>query len=136
LLTGCSDLYIVSEHVELRGDVRVPSGGGCAQALHRRGLLGSGLGSSDNGSSGGNGDLMVSENDEGDRFVVVVNSAGEELAHRSYDRDFLTSHKVDTFQVTTNGGKRFEFSYHGSRECEFPPSHDDPPDAGNATHPG
>jgi hypothetical protein len=134
-LTGCADLYVVFEQVELRDDARVPHGGGCALVLQRGGLFGSSSGVSSGGASAGENDLTVDEGERGDRYVVVVSSFGDELAYRSYDRAFLNSHKVDTFQVTTSRGKRFEFSYHGSRECESPPPLEDPPDASSTTRP-
>jgi hypothetical protein len=134
LLTGCADLYIVSDRVELRGDQRVPSGGGCAQVMHGSGLFASGGASSSGGSIGPDNDLQVDEGDQRDRYVVEVSSMGELLEHRSYDESFLRSQKVDTFQVTTARGRRFEFSYRGSKECDFLPP-PDMPDAASATSP-
>jgi hypothetical protein len=139
LLSGCTgDLYIVFEKAELRGDERMSHGGGCVLVMERAGLFSSGTSSSSGGSGGSSGstdgDLTVEEGEQHERYVVVVRSFGQELEHRSYGRDFLTSHKVDTFQVTTASGKRFEFSYRGSDECD-PPSFEEP-DAGSATRPG
>jgi len=133
LLTGCADIYIVSETVELREDMRVPLGGGCSQVLHG-GLFASGGNAVSSGSAGRDNDLKVDEGERGDSYVVVVSSEDEVLEHRSYDRSFLLSHKVDTFQVTTARGRRFEFSYRGSRECDFSPPPASPADAG-ATRP-
>jgi hypothetical protein len=94
--------------------------------MQRDGILGGASSSSGIGSS--SGDLTVEEGEQGDRYVVVVSSFGEELAHRAYDREFLKSRKVDRFEVTTKLGKRFEFSYQGSKSCETPPSFGGAPD--------
>ena len=118
-LAGCGgDLYLIFQHFELRGEQRIVQGAGCVSVLQRNSLLGA---SSSSGLGSGEGDLMVEEGEQDDRYVVVVRSFGEELAHRSYDRAFLRSRKLDRFEVTTKLGKRFEFFYQGSSRCVQPP---------------
>jgi hypothetical protein len=115
---GRDDYYIVYEQTELRGTVRVSSGGGCALVLSRGGPLGGGSSSSSGGSV--DGDIFIDEGNQGEGYRVVVSSQGEELARRYYDRAFLLSHDVDVFEVTTHAGKKIEFSYRGSSECDLP----------------
>jgi len=115
---GRDDYYIVYEQTELRGTERVSAGGGCALVLQRGGPLGGGSSSVSGGSV--DGDLFIDEGNQGDGYRVVVSSQGQELARRYYDRAFLLSHQVDVFEVTTNAGKKVEFSYRGSSECDLP----------------
>lgn len=115
---GRDDYYIVYERTELRGTERVSTGGGCALVLQRDGPLVGGT----SGASGGSvdGDLSIDEGNQGEGYRVVISSQGEELARRFYDRPFLLSHDVDVFEITTKAGKKIEFSYRGSSECDLP----------------
>jgi hypothetical protein len=115
---GRDDYYIVYERTEVRGPERVSAGGGCALVLQRGGPFGGGS----SGASGGSvdGDLLIEEGNQGEGYGVVISSQGEELARRYYDRPFLLSHDVDVFEVTTHAGKRIEFSYRGSSDCDLP----------------
>lgn len=115
---GRDDYYIVYERTELRGTERVSTAGGCALVLQRGGPLGGA--SSTSGSGSVDGDLSVEEGNQGEGYQVVVRSQGQELARRNYDRAFLLSHDVDIFEVTTQAGKRIEFLYRGSSECDIP----------------
>lgn len=115
---GRDDYYIVYERTELRGTERVSTGGGCALVLQRGGPFGGGSSEASGGSS--DGDLSIDEGNQGEGYQVVIMSQGQELARRNYDRAFLLSHEVDVFEVTTQAGKKFEFSYRGSSECDLP----------------
>ncbi|MEY4509878.1 MAG: hypothetical protein RLZZ450_2000 [Pseudomonadota bacterium] len=119
---GRDDYYIVYERTELRGTERVSSGGGCTLVLQRGGpLSGTSSGTVSSGTDSSSGDLSIDEGNLGEGYRVVVSSQGEELARRNYDRPFLLSHDVDIFEVTTHAGKRIEFLYRGSSDCDLPP---------------
>jgi hypothetical protein len=124
---GRDDYYIVFERVELRGTERVSAGAGCSLVLQRGGPFGGGTASDSLGST--DGDLVIDEGNHDDGYQVVVSSQGVELVRRNYDRAFLLSHDVDVFEVTTDAGKQFEFSYRGSTDCDLP-SVDETSDAG------
>jgi hypothetical protein len=64
------------------------------------------------------GDFVVRMEPRESAFVLRVLSVGEVLVRREYDRAFLASAKLDRFEVTTQGGRRFEFAYRGAEECE------------------
>jgi hypothetical protein len=118
LALGCAndDVYIKSEHVELRGSERIAAGGGCALAVDGRPFGGSSGGSS--GSGTGGGDLDITEQSGDDGYLVVVSSQGDELVRRMYPASFLRSGSIDRFEITTHGGRRFELAYRGATDCD------------------
>lgn len=117
-LSGCgsNDVYVMFERFELKDDERVPAGAGCEIAIPHG--LGSPKVSSQSGTASPAGDFAVSEQQDGDAFLVVVSSNSEEIERRRYSEKRLLSGKHDTFMVTTHAGHTYELSYWGGHDCD------------------
>jgi hypothetical protein len=119
--SGCAEeLFVASETRELfAGAAPVTFEESCGLAFEDGPFLGSGFGvAPSDGSASFSDEVSIERIVVGDELQVRVRNAGVTLAAKGYGRGFLESGRLDSFTVTTRGGRQFELLHQGGPDCE------------------
>jgi hypothetical protein len=78
-------------------------------------------GTFDSASGGGSSDFWRRSFVDAAGMDLRVGSGPEELERRFYGHGFISEHRVDTFEVTTQAGDRYALQVWGADDCQSDP---------------